>query len=311
MEAAPDIEQLQRAGKSVSIVIPTYGRDAVLIDTVTRLLALAEPATEIIVVDQCPAHDAASTAQLRQWDAAGTVRWLVLDAPSITRAMNHGLLAARGDVVLYVDDDIIPTSELVREHRLVHDDASLPAAERVVVAGRVLQPWHVDGSRAYDRLASEVPGVVDEFIGCNFSVDRMRAVELGGFDERFVRVAYRYEAEFGARAQRCGYRVRFAPRASIHHLKVAGGGTRSFGDHLRTLGPDHTVGQYYFLLRVRPPGWIRQLLLAPFRAVATRFHLAHPWWIVPMVLAQVLGIVWAIGLVLSGPRLVSNIEGRA
>jgi GT2 family glycosyltransferase len=181
----------------------------------------------------------------------------------------------------------------------------------MLVAGRVLQPWHVDGSRPIDRMASTEAGYVDEFMGGNFSVKRDAAIALGGFDARFVRVAYRFEAEFAHRARKAGWRIPFVPGATIHHLRAERGGTRSYGDHLRTMSPGHAVGLYYFLLRTRPRGWWWQLLYAPFRAVTTRFHLRHPWWIVPVLVAQFGGLAWAVSLHVRGPALISSATSDA
>jgi GT2 family glycosyltransferase len=290
----------------ISVAIPTLGREAILIDTLQYLLALRHTPHEILVVDQTPVHEPATEQMLTTLHREGAIRWIRLPEPSITHAMNVGLLEAKGDVVLYVDDDIIPQGELIDAHRRAHDDAALPASDRTIVAGRVLQPWHVDGSRPWDRLASEDPGFVDAFIGCNFSVKRDAAIRLGGFDERFVRVAYRYEAEFAVRARRSGLRIQFAPAALIHHLHAIKGGTRSYGDHLRTLSPAHAVGACYFLLRTRPAGWLGSLLALPFRAVATRFHLRHPWWILPVLIAQIRALIWAVWLWAAGPKLIKS-----
>lgn len=292
--------------KTLSVVIPTYGRDAVLVETITHLLSLRSPADEIVIVDQTERHDQATEAALTTMHSRGEIRWIRVDRPSITRAMNMGLVEACGDIVLFIDDDIIPRGELVESHRKAHASTEVPPSERQVLAGRVLQPWHVDGTRPPDRLASDEPGLVDEFIGCNFSLDREWAISIGGFDERFVRVAYRYEAEFGVRAQRRGARIRFVPDACIHHLRAERGGTRSYGDHLRTALPGHAVGLYYYLLRTRPPRWRRALLFSPFRAFMTRFHIRHPWWIPAVLVAQVGGLAWAFVLFLRGPALLEH-----
>ena len=292
------------APSRVSVAIPTLGRESVLVDTIEHLLRLDHRASEILVVDQTPCHEPATEKALIDLDRVGAIRWIRLPLPSITHAMNTALLQAAGDIVLFVDDDIVPQSELVEEHRRAHDDTRLACSDRAVVAGRVLQPWHVDGSRPLDRLASELPGYVDEFIGCNFSVRRLDAIRLGGFDENFVRVAYRYEAEFAHRVRQAGMRILFMPSALIHHLHTTKGGTRSYGDHLRTLSPAHAVGACYFLLRTRPPGWLASFLAMPFRAVMTRFHLRNPWWIPSVMVAQVAAMTWAIRLWMSGPRLI-------
>ena len=293
-------------GSRISVVFPTYGRESVMVESVRAVLALAEPPFELLLIDQTPEHEPETDATLSALVEGGLVRWIRLATPSITRAMNVGLIESRGEVVLFLDDDIIPQNGLIAAHRAAHDDVTRPERDRMLIAGRVLQPWHLDSSRPVDRMASSLPGFVEEFMGGNFSVQREAALALGGFDERFIRVAYRFEAEFAHRAHKAGWRFPFAPDATIHHLRAERGGTRSYGDHLRTASPGHAVGMYYFLLRTRPKGWWIQLGVAPFRSVMTRFHVRHPWWIAPALLAQFGGLAWAVWLFIRGPALIGG-----
>jgi glycosyltransferase involved in cell wall biosynthesis len=101
---------------ALSVAIPTYRRDQVLIDTVRDLLAFDPPPAEILVLDQTPEHAPDVATVLRDWDTAGQIRWLRLPEPSIPRAMNRGLLEARQEIVLFLDDDIIPGLGLVAAH---------------------------------------------------------------------------------------------------------------------------------------------------------------------------------------------------
>ena len=41
---------------SITVVIPTYGRDRVLVDTIRHVLALVPPPAEVIVLDQTKEH---------------------------------------------------------------------------------------------------------------------------------------------------------------------------------------------------------------------------------------------------------------
>jgi GT2 family glycosyltransferase len=284
----------------LTIAIPTYRREQVLLDTVRSLSQLAPGAGEILVIDQTVDHAPATESALRRLDDDGTIRWLRLSRPSIPVAMNKGLLEARYDVVLFLDDDIVPFADLVAAHAHAHRDG------QALVAGRVLQPWDDDSTGAgwsERRFASTEARDVDEFIGCNFSVRKQDALAAGGFDENFVRVAYNFEREFGERWRAQGRTIRFVPAAALRHLKEASGGTRTYGDHLRTHRPAHSVGNYYYLLRSpRTHGRLREFLFRPLRAVATRHHLRRPWWIPVTLVAELSGMAWALMLHARGPR---------
>jgi GT2 family glycosyltransferase len=285
---------------SLSIAIPTYRRERVLIDSIDALLRLDPPAAEILIIDQTAEHEPEVERRLREWDGAGRIRWLRLPTPSIPKAMNVGLLEASHPLVLFLDDDIIPFPDLVAAHVAAH------GKEPLLVAGRVLQPWHGDIESATwesEQFASTDGKSIDEFMGGNFSLRRDDAIRTGGFDENFVRVAYNFEREFSERWRAGGRRIRFHPEAAIRHLKASGGGTRTFGDHLTTLLPAHSVGAYYYLLRCPlVPGRLRHFVARPFRSVATRHHLRRPWWIPATLMAELAGMGWAFWLHLRGPR---------
>ena len=289
----------------ISIAIPTYRRETVLVETLQYLLALSHPAAEILVLDQTEQHEPATAKALRTMEDCGQIRWIQLADPSIPKAMNRGLLLATNPVVLFVDDDIKPEPGLLSAHLAAHS-----VHGDVIVAGRVIQPWEEGIDFAGDsrfRFAGVRSAWISEFMGGNFSVRRSTALAMGGFDENFVRVAYRFEAEFAHRFCASGRRIWFEPTACLHHLKDASGGTRTYGEHLTTWRPDHAVGAYYFALRTR--AW-RELLTRPFRSVMTRFHLRHPWRILGTLWAEVRGLLWALRLRASGPRYVTPTESR-
>jgi GT2 family glycosyltransferase len=293
-----------RTPAEVSVVIATYGRNAVLVDTIRRVLELDPPASELLVVDQTPAHSPPVERELEELAAAGAIEWIRLDAPSIPRAMNVGLLRADSDIVLFLDDDVIPAPGLVAAHRAAHGRSGVG-----VVAGQVLQPGEepVPGPHAPFRFRSSERGWVSEVIGANFSIRRDLALAIGGMDENFVRAAYGFEAEVCARAAAVGARILFEPLASVRHLRAPTGGTRSYGSHLRTARPGHSVGAFYRILRtsrsVAVPAKVAGRLA---RSIRTRHHLSRPWWIPATLLAETLGLGWAIGLSLRGPRLLDR-----
>ena len=298
---------------NISVAIPTYRREEILLDTLNQLLALRRRAHEILVIDQTVNHREKTTVGLENLAKSGEIVWHRLSHPSIPKAMNHALKMAKTDVLLFIDDDIELTSDLVFEHAREYE---VPGT--VCVAGKVVQPWEnklgvhesaLEKNRVIDPdefcFSSSKRSDVKRFMGGNFSIRRQVALNVGGFDENFVKAAYRFEAEFASRFLDSGSRIVFQPRASLNHLKEDTGGTRSFGDHSRTLWPGHCVGRYYYLLKVRQAHHrFRRIVFGPLYAVYTRHHLTRPWWIPVTLLAEITGVAWALWLLARGPKYI-------
>jgi GT2 family glycosyltransferase len=286
----------------LTIAIPTYERGAVLCDTIELLLALEPRADEIVIVDQTPAHPPDVAARLEAWERTNAIRVIRLQRPSITRAMNTALAEAKNERVLFLDDDIIPTPQLAGAHDAAFADASVWA-----VVGQVLQPGETPGHfpdaelrRGFVRdlefrFTHDTACDVQNVMAGNLSVDRAHALAIGGFDERYSAVAYRFETDFALRLVAAGGRIRYEPAASIRHLKAPGGGVRMWGDHRTSASPAHSMGDYYFARKHVPAFW-------PYVArrlrnnIATRYHLRHPWTIPAKVVGELRGLVRALRL---------------
>ncbi|MFZ2491708.1 MAG: glycosyltransferase [Thermoanaerobaculia bacterium] len=294
----------------VSVAIPTYGRDEVLLETVRTLLALETRADELLVLDQTPQHVEAVERALAELDRHGDIRWLRLPRPSIPATMNRAFLEAEGDIVLFLDDDVIPSEHLVQGHRSAYQDPNVWA-----VVGQVLQPGEAEidppptsseSCRDLEFAFNQNRGAfVENVMAGNLSVRRDRAIQVGGFDENYVTVAHRFESDFAIRVVDAGGRIWFEPSASIRHLKAPSGGTRTWGHPLTSASPAHSVGDYYFALTSVPRGKrFRYAAHRMFRSVRTRFHLRHPWWIPVKLVGEVRGLAQALLLRRRGRALL-------
>ena len=299
LDASGSARRLERL--PLSVAIPTYRRSGVLIDTVDQVANLSPQPSEILVIDQTERHDLETEERLATRNEAGLIRWIRLPQPSIPRAMNTALRAANSPLVVFLDDDVRPDPKLLEAHLIAQGQR-----RDLLVAGRVLQPWDPLNGTADERSFASIQQRDSRlFMGGNFSLRRDAALAVGGFDENFVRVAYNFEKEFAHRWLAAGNSIMFEPDASLHHLKVRVGGTRSYGEHLTTFDPGHAVGAYYHLLRT----WsgrssLKELISRPVRSVVTRHHLRHPWWIPVTLGAELAGMVWAMSLARRGPALV-------
>ncbi len=305
----------------LTIAIPTYGRDGVLTNTVESLLGLRSRADEILVVDQTPKHDEPTTRMLSRWHSRGSIRWLRLERPSITRSMNVALREAASKWVLFLDDDILPRGELVARHASAHaDDESLWAT-----VGQVIQPWQqpedLQAPRAMTGLRrdedfpfhSTRDMEVENVMAGNLCVNRERALSIGGFDENFTGAAFRFETEFARRIIDAGGKIRFLGDAGIDHLRAERGGTRRHGSHLTSADPAHGVGDHYYaLLHADSSAEARCYCTRRiFREVRTKFHLTHPWWIPVKLVGEVRAHLAARRLVAAKrAQPASSAEGR-
>ena len=103
---------------SVSVVMPTYSRRALLPRVVEPLLADRGASEVVVVVDGCVDG---SIEWLRERAAAdGRLRPLFISNRGENGARLAGIEAARGDVVLMLDDDVEAAPELARGHARRH-----------------------------------------------------------------------------------------------------------------------------------------------------------------------------------------------
>ncbi len=298
----------------ISVVIPTYRRGVIVLDTVRKLIDAADRPGEILLVDQTESHPDDVCVELERLKSRGDVRRLAFSPPSIPHAMNVGLLEAKGRIVLFLDDDVVPGPGLIAAHAARHGSAYAAVSGQVLQPGQepadiALPPQDVSGFTAdmdfpfHRSLEAEIRNVM----AGNLSVDRSIALSIGGFDEQFVGSAFRFETDFARRLCRAGYRILFAPEASLRHLRLSTGGTRGHGDHLRHPAPRHSVGDYYFALR-HGCGVERMayLLKRPFRECINRYYAAHPWMIPVKFASECRAFMLALRLDKSGPRLLDN-----
>ncbi len=221
----------------VSVVIATYNRDDLLCGTVVDVLALEAPdetPVEVLVVDQTPVHDVSTESQLHQWQETGAIRWIKTSPPGLTRARNIGIYEARGEFLIFIDDDVhIESKNFLTEHVMALDKPGVGG-----VAGRIVAPDSPPltvtrkigdlgffGTRE-PGFGSTWSGPTATVRGCNMSFRRDLLQAMAGFDERYTRSAFREDTDISYRIRRRRYQLWFAHEAWLYHLSAPEGGTR-------------------------------------------------------------------------------------
>lgn len=254
----------------ISLIIPTYRRNAPLVDAIGCALAQQGVRHEVIVVDQKPDHDAATAAFLAEVEPC--IRYVETGVASLTRARNLGAAQATGEVLVFVDDDTRFDPHFLLHHLEAHRQGHDVVQGRIIEAGfrqHRRPPWITPWLKFRGGADCLTDGPTNCVTGCNFSVSRAVFEALGGFDEGFVGRATREDSDFGYRAWRQGYRVWFSSRAVLHHLRVQFGGVKSpLAPHV-FLDPTHYFCEMRFCRRHFPP-WVNVLYGFRLRRRAAR-----------------------------------------
>ncbi|MCU1233186.1 MAG: putative glycosyltransferase [Candidatus Solibacter sp.] len=220
---------------SLAVVIPTYLRERCLVNTIRLLLTQDPCADEILVIDQTPSHDSDTDHFLRCHAEAGVIRWIRQGPPNLPAARNRGLRETGCDIVLFLDDDVIPEPGLIAHHRSNYEHSTVDA-----VAGRTMgfKPCRISRRvnltpdaeyRYFDFAASARRERVVALLGANHSVRRATALAIGGYDENYLGWAFREETDLALRLYRNSRLIVFDPRAAVLHLAEPSGGCRISG----------------------------------------------------------------------------------
>ena len=257
----------------VSVVIPTYKREQQLVDSIECVLADSYPAFELIVVDQTEQHTAAVTVALQAFGSDSRFRYIQLPIANLPLARNVGLLAAQGEVVIYVDDDVELSSDFIAAHVKRYEAPSV-----VAVAGRVVEgeggqllktgskppPGRIRINGLHETHFNQTgyTGEVEWGQGCNMSFRRTALVEIGGFDERFVKNATHEEIDAFVRLRHAGGTAVFEPSACLRHLVARTGGCRSTVAEVAHQKTTYRNMSLFFIKNYGLRGWGRYTLYA-------------------------------------------------
>jgi glucosyl-dolichyl phosphate glucuronosyltransferase len=210
-----------------TIAVCTRNRAAILPQCLASLAGqLAGPdQIETLVVDNGSSDSTAGV--LREWEQAGAGRRVVTEpVAGLSRARNAALEAAKGDVVLFVDDDALVPPTWARAHLAAYEDLAVGMAGGPIglvwPAGR--PDWLGDDLLQWYSILEQgddvrpFPGDHGPY-GTNMSVRRAAALDAGGFDPQLGRIGNRLlsgeEPDLTRRLTVAGWSVLYVPAAAV------------------------------------------------------------------------------------------------
>jgi len=209
---------------TVSLIIPTYNREELLIQTVRDALAQTYTPLEIIVVDQSARHETETEKFLRS--VSSRILYLRESVPSLSRARNIGGRRATGPLLIFVDDDVSLPPDFVAQHVSGYRSGAVAAQGRIVESAKLNHKpaWLDFKNRSTGGNNYPFAGVTNVLTGCNMSVLKRVFEDLNGFDERFTKLALNEDTDFGYRLYRAGHKIVYLPEAWLKHHRSRVGG---------------------------------------------------------------------------------------
>ncbi|MEP1125064.1 MAG: glycosyltransferase [Ilumatobacter sp.] len=206
----------------VSVIVPTFNREDGIRRTLDGLSRqqLRNGSFETIVVSDGSTDG--TNEYLTSESTPLPIVAIVQENSGPAAARNRGIEAARGELVVFLDDDVLPAVGLLQAHVDAHERAD----GRLVTIGPMLNPTDVELGRLvaweqrmlykqYDAMTSgELETSSRQFYTGNAAIARQHLVELGGFDESLRRAE---DVELAYRLDDHGLNFEFLTEAISYH----------------------------------------------------------------------------------------------
>lgn len=254
---------MQALNPYFTIVIPTYNR----VERLRRVILALEQQTypldafEVVVVSD-GSTDGTDT-YLNGLRSKVRVRWFTQPNRGPAAARNLAVQKADGEIILFIDDDVVPEPQILQEHARSHGEAN----RDVVVVGPLLNPavfnmspwvrWEQETlMRQYRALQrGDWPASARQFYTGNASLRRSHILSVGGFDEGFRRAE---DVELAYRLADRGLSFLFNMQAVGRHF--AERSFRAWLDAAYTYGRNDVI-----FARERNQEWLLPLVRREFR----------------------------------------------
>lgn len=211
---------------SLSIIIPTLNRQDSLIRTLDSIFKYKPNYCEVIVVDQSDNKNSSIT------EIYSDLVYIYIKKKSLPNARNLGIKKSIGDVLLFIDDDMVIDSKVFDIHLKAHEDRNLG-----ILSGRIIQkgddkwadinvPTIIDFKTAETKANFDLKdsGETQYSSGGHFSVKKSTFNKVGLFNSFYGANALYEDVDMSIRVKNCGFKLFYKSDAVTYHFSEHSGG---------------------------------------------------------------------------------------
>lgn len=208
--------------KRVSVIVPTFNRAESLGWVLAGLAAQTVPAVDFEVVVVCDGSTDATLAMLDLLDPPFELRVFQQENSGPSTARNRAVAEATGELLVFIDDDLVPGPNCLAGHLALYEATSRPSVgigPMLRPPNFELQPWTRWEQKMLDKqydafTPGEAPASPRQFYTANASLSRSEFIAVGGFDPGMRRGE---DVDLGYRLAEQGLGFFFLPDAVGHH----------------------------------------------------------------------------------------------
>ncbi len=262
--------------KKISIIICTYLRGEKLVDAIWSVIrqSMSKKEYEIIVVDNAPFTSGiradVEAFQTKYSEYEGFIRYIAVPQKGLSYARNGGMWNAKGEYLLFLDDDVLADYYLLEEIYSgfkYHPNVGIVGGQVILdkpfpTPKVVRKGWESLWSQ-FKISGSAFREVTQQFefpYGADYSVRRSAIWRIGGFRMCYGRVGNDFaggeETALAFKMLEIGYGIGLQPRAKVLHRVDH---SRFTTEHVKKTIMAGTITTYRFFIDLHTSfGWTKR-----------------------------------------------------
>ena len=209
-------------GLSISVIVTTHNRASILRESLDVLGQIKIPTdwqAQLILVDNASTDDTAAVMRSARFSNLKP-EYLYEPTKGKSNALNTALRCARGDFILFTDDDVSVSENWVEEIVKAFEQNQVDAVVgKIMLAEEVARPWLSPLQKWWLAAPDYQLDETAELIGANMGIRRSVLERVPGFDPELGPGALGLGEEtlFSKQLVEAGFKIKYAPNAVVVH----------------------------------------------------------------------------------------------
>ena len=207
----------------LSLIICTYNRCNLLKGCIESILFQLKEETELIIIDN-NSKDLTEKITKQFCRKNTNIKYFEETKKGLSHARNRGVVEAKSDWVLFLDDDVIVFEDFVeRAIWLVNQNYYDCVGGNYLGYAKKRPKWLPSSFESYNGQITELSKCnYNDPIGCNVLFRKEAIINVGLFDPNYgmkgKKIGYGDETDLQFRMEQIGYKIGFDPYLKVNHL---------------------------------------------------------------------------------------------